>query len=249
MTNEASSQHSAAAKVDFGPRAKAAQFKGVIAAAVISGIVAAGSAGSGIIAAGAAGQPATENLHLTSSFVGGVSASACYAFLTLEEMVAQSDLVIVGKVVGSSAPYPHSDMPGASPLYYRDVYVRVSDNVKGTPVAAGSSEGFTLDSALKASELETFRKGAAVITIRTPVDSYNGIGVSTGIGEIEADTEALFFLHLPEELPDKTCYRLLIGEGSIFTQLPEGGYEIFDGQGQRHFTADELVAIATSRTI
>lgn len=239
MTNEASSQRKATAKVDFGPRAKAAQFKGVIAAAVVSGIIAAGSAG----------QPVTENLPLTSSFVDGLSASACYAFLTLEEMVAQSDLVVIGKVVGSSTPYLHSDMPGASPLYYRDVYVRVSDNVKGTPVAAGSSEGFTLDSALEANELEAFREGAAVITIRTPVDSHNGIGVSTGIGEIEAGTEALFFLHLPEELPDETRYRLLMGEGSIFTQLPEGGYEIFDGQGQRHFTTDELAAIATSRTV
>ena len=239
MTSATSSQRKATAKVDFGPRAKAAQFKGVIAAAVVSGI----------IAAGAAGQPATENLPLTSSFVGGVSASACYAFLTLEEMVAQSDLVIIGKVVGSSAPYPHSDMPGASPLYYRDVYVRVGHTAKGTPAAIGFSEGFVLDNALEAHSHESLRQGAAVVTIRTPVDSHNGIGVSTGIGEIEAGTEALFFLYLPDGHSHETRYRLLMGKGSIFTQLPEGGYEIFDGQSQRHFTIDELETIAESQSV
>ena len=42
MTSATSSQRKATAKVDFGPRAKAAQFKGVIAAAVVSGAIAAG---------------------------------------------------------------------------------------------------------------------------------------------------------------------------------------------------------------
>lgn len=230
------SRNASSSTVDYGPRAKASRFKGVIAAALLSGVV----------ALGAVGQAVAEDVDLPfGADAPNVYTATCYAWLPLEERVAQSDLVVVGEVVGSSEPYLYSEMIWASPTYHRDVYLRVSHVVKGTPTAvSGFADGFTLGSALNANVEGALQKGAATVVIRTVVDSYGGIAVSTGMGEIDPGTEALFFLYTPSNFPDIHHYMLLSGEGGMFRQLPEGGYEFMDIEGPRIFTIEELEVIA-----
>ena len=212
------------------------RFRSVVWAAVLSGV----------IALSAAGYMAWSEADKPPVFGGEdsgimVSSSASWAAMTLPEMVDQADLIITGQVMGSSAPYLFAEMPGASPTYWRDMYVHVNSSIKGTPQVALFDGGLVRERALDAFA-EPEGEDPCVVVVRTRVDSYNGIGVSTGMGEVAAGTKALFFLYSTDDLRTAGSYRLQQGEHSIFSPNADGTYTTLEGP----FTLEDVAQLAVS---